>query len=150
MPADLRFAFSRGHIEVPPRTQLLSRISINGLIFSTSSKHPGNSCIMISSPYTPDPVPAQLVYIVRFRSVQKQILTYLGVRRHRPANIVRDPYICFPVLRAQIWDASLDEIEIVSPCEVASHFACLPLQLESQELVATLSLSRVSSLHSCR
>ncbi|KAF8875974.1 hypothetical protein CPB84DRAFT_1752552 [Gymnopilus junonius] len=71
--------------------------------------------------------------------------TYLGIHHHWTASIPHDPYLNFPILRAQLWSASINEIEIIEPLQVACHFACLPLVLEEQELVVVIPLSRFNA-----
>ncbi|PPQ74877.1 hypothetical protein CVT26_011473 [Gymnopilus dilepis] len=146
LPPDLRVAFLRANIQVPSRCQLPSHVRFNGLIFTTSNKHPCNSCVMIQESGSAAIVPAQIVYVVRLHSGFNQAVTYLGVRRHRAACITRDPYLCFPALMAQIMDACLDELEIIYLQQVVCHFACLPVKFEGQELIVAMSLSRVSNL----
>ncbi|KAF8871566.1 hypothetical protein CPB84DRAFT_1753944 [Gymnopilus junonius] len=75
----------------------------------------------------------------------KQMKTYLGIHHHWTASIPHDPYLNFPILRAQLWSASINEIEIIEPLQVACHFACLPLVLEEQELVVVIPLSRFNA-----
>ncbi|PPQ96460.1 hypothetical protein CVT26_010514 [Gymnopilus dilepis] len=147
LPPDLRFAFTRSNIEPPLRALLPSTIVISGLIYTTSNKHSGNSCAMITYGDSPEPIPAQVVYIVRFRSSAGPLLTYLAIRCHKTAFVTRDPYLCFPALKAQLWSACLSDLELVSPSQVVCHYACLPLNFEGQELVVAMSLSRTIILY---
>ncbi|PPQ75819.1 hypothetical protein CVT26_001236 [Gymnopilus dilepis] len=144
LPTDFRFACTRAQIDVPARGVLPSRLVIGNLLYATSSKHPGNSCIMVSRTGSCDVVPAQLVYIVQFRCGMAKGKTYLGIRRHQEAPINHDPYLAFPVLRARIWAAGFHDLEVIGPSQVACHFASLPLTIGGHELIVALPLSRTA------
>jgi hypothetical protein len=147
IPAEIRNALYSASLNLPLRAILQSHITINGLKFAVSSKHPGNSCILISSE-TGIPQPAQLVYILEFLT-SKTPSTFLAVRRYEPANISYDPFSKCSTLRAKLWGTRLADIEIITTSRVLSHFACLPIQLGAQSFNAVLSLSRVSSVIQC-
>ncbi|PPQ82487.1 hypothetical protein CVT26_012890, partial [Gymnopilus dilepis] len=146
LPTEFQFACTRAHIDVPSRGILPSRLTIGSLNYAISSKHPGNSCIMVSGIGSCDAVPAQLAYIVQFRSGVGNEKTCLGIRRYQEAGLAHDPYLAFPVLRARIWAARFHDLEIIEPLQVACHFASLPLILEGQELIIALPLSRTAYL----
>ena len=144
IPAEIRNALYSASPNLPLRAVLQSHIAISGLKFAVASKHPGNSCILISSE-SGIPQPAQLVYILEFRTSETSS-TFLAVRRYEPANILYDPFSKCSALRAKLWDTRLADIEIITTSRVLSHFACLPIQLGAQSFNAVLSLSRVSSV----
>ena len=48
IPAEIRVAISHANLNVPSRAILQTYITVNGLKFTIASKHPGNSCVMIS------------------------------------------------------------------------------------------------------
>ena len=145
LPRDLKKAFTLAGIDVPAHVQFLANLSFKGITYSTSTKHLGNSCIMISpiNDLDGEPVPAQITYLIQFCNADT-LMTYLGVRRHKAAAVLHDPYSRYPDIRAQLWDAQLEDLEIILPSQVIAHFACLPLEVEQKKLVVVLSLSRVS------
>lgn len=129
---ELRCAFSRAGVNAAHRAQSLSHLTINGLTYTTSSKHAGNACALITFPGCQQVLPCQIVYIVQFQS-GNDTATYLGVRRHKPAQIRLDPYLRYAALRAKIWDSRLGDLEVVKAPHVKSHFACFPIQMEGQD-----------------
>lgn len=138
LPEDLRLAFVQSDIAVPSSGQLLNSLDINGLTYSTSATHKGNSCAMI---FPADPIPAQIVYIVQFPQTNE---TYIAVRRHKKAAIVPDPYAQYRALRARLWDPELTAVEVVRLSQIVSHFSCLPLELDEAKYIVAISLSRTS------
>jgi hypothetical protein len=145
LPRDLKKVFMLAGINVPANGQLLANLSFKGVTYSTSTKHFGNSCILISPAHDLDgePVPAQITYLIQFFNTDTP-MTYFGVHRHKAAAVLHDPYSRYPDIRAQLWDAQLEDLEILLPSQVIAHFACLPLEVEQKKLVVVLSLSRVS------
>ena len=141
LPADLRSAFTLAGMDATSRGHLLPNFLINGLFYSISSKHAGNSCVMFSSAVG-QLVPARIIYIVQIMD-SGTLSTYLAVRRHKPLDGISDPYLHFPILRAQLWDSQLnDGMEILIPTQISSHFACLPIEVGQRKLIVALSLSR--------
>ena len=62
--------------------------------------------------------------------------------RHSVSQATYDPFPQFPILRAQLWA----DLEIIRPQQVSSHFACLPMS-DDQQNIAILSLSHVSLIN---
>ena len=143
IPAEIRNAINSVKLTVPSRAALQTYIVIHGLRFAIASKHPGNSCAMISSG-SEIPAPAQIVYILKFNTPEAP-LTYLAVRRYKPASIAYDPFSKYPILQTKLWDSCLADVEIIRTSQVLCHFACLPIQLGNRSFNAVISLSRVSS-----
>ncbi|PPQ82950.1 LOW QUALITY PROTEIN: hypothetical protein CVT26_005423, partial [Gymnopilus dilepis] len=139
---ELRSAFVRAGIPIETRAQSLSHLTINGLTYATSSKHAGNSCALVLFPGSQQVVPCQIAYIIQYE-VEETTKLYLGVRHHKPASIICDPYLQYTALRAKIWDSGLDNLEVTEMSSIQSHFACLPLCVEGKDLVVVISLSRV-------
>ncbi len=79
IPAEIRDAINSVNTTVPSRTKLETYITIHGLKFAIASKHPGNSCAMVSSG-SGTPQPAQIVYILKF-DTPETLLTFLAIRR---------------------------------------------------------------------
>lgn len=142
LPADLRSAFTLAGMDTASRSHLLPNFLINGLSYSISSKHAGNSCVMFAPADGQQLVPARIIYIVQIMD-SGTLSTYLAVRRHKPVDGISDPYLRFPVLRTQLWDSQLnDGMEILIPTQISSHFACLPIEVGQRKLIVALSLSR--------
>jgi hypothetical protein len=57
LPRDLKKAFTLAGINVPANGQLLANLSFKGVTYSTSTKHFGNSCILISPAHNLDGEP---------------------------------------------------------------------------------------------
>ena len=144
IPSEIQTALARANLKVPSRAIFQTSININSLRYAIASKHPGNSCVMVSS-VGGSPRPAQLNYILEFGN-STDPLTYLAVRHYKSLNITHDPFAKYPVLAAKLWDSHLADVEMISMSQVLSHFACLPVQMQSCSLVAVLSLSRISSI----
>ena len=143
IPAEIRNAINSVNLTVPSRATLETYITIHGLKFAIASKHPGNSCAMVSSG-SGSPQPAQIVYILKFDTLGMP-LTYLAVRRYKHANIAYDPFSKYPALQTKLWDSYLADVEIIRTSQVLSHFACLPVRLGNRSFNAVISLSRVCS-----
>lgn len=145
LPADLRQVFKKSNLYIPLQGRLLSNILIGGLVYSTFSKHRGNSCVLATLTKGQTPVPAQIEHIIEVLSGDVPV-TYFAIRRFKPmaSAIHHDPFTAYPFLRAKLWDAGLDDTEIILPSQLACHFACLPVTLNERQLIVCLSLSRVS------
>jgi hypothetical protein len=117
-------------------------MTINGLIYTVTSKHQGNSCVLLKSKDQTQ-VPARIQTIFQI-NVLESVQTLIAIRRHRPARLCHDPFSRFPILCARVWEVQLGELEIIRPDEVVSHFACLPLKGDFEGHIVSVSLSRVS------
>ena len=144
IPKDLSTALAQFHCESPSTAQFLLRVKINGLVYSLTSKHQGNACILLRLG-DQSQVPAQIQTIFQI-PVLNSVQTLLAIWCHQPSQLLHDPFSRFPVLRAQLWQAQLGDLEIISPDEVSSHFACLPMAGDFKAHVVIASLSRVSNL----
>ena len=83
LPTDLRRCIEQKFIHSPSRAPLLSHLTIDGLTYSVSSKHIGNSCIMLDANATRILVPVQLDYIVELET-DEGILTITSIQRYQP------------------------------------------------------------------
>jgi hypothetical protein len=144
IPTDLCTALARSHCELPRTAQFLPNITINGLVYSPTSKHQGNACILLRS-QDQRLVPARIQTIFQIPGLDS-VQTLLAIRRHQPSQLPHDPFSRFPVLRAQLWRAQLGDLEIISPDQVSSHFTCLAMVGDFEGHIVTASLSRVSNL----
>ena len=123
----------------------LQHLSINNLNYSTFKKHRGNSCILIRSIGESTLAAACIMEIFQIRDSLNHIHTLLGVRCRTPIPPrLLDPFQQYPPLRMKLYGAVLGPLEVIHPQSVSSHVACLPLKIERNEVVATISMLRVS------
>jgi hypothetical protein len=123
----------------------LQHLSINNLNYSTFKKHRGNSCVLIYSIGESTLAAACIMEIFQIRDSLNHIHTLLGVRHRTPIpSRLLDPFQQYPALRMKLYGAALGPLEVIRPQFVSSHVACLPLKIERNEVVATISMLRVS------
>ena len=120
--------------------QFLYHITINGLVYTPTSRHEGNSCILLKSQVQ---VPAQIQTIFQIPFLES-VQTLIAIRCHQPSRLRHDPFSRSPILRARLWGVQLGELEVILPDQVFSHFACLPLKGEFEGHIVAASLSCVS------
>jgi len=145
IPRDLQIALTRFHPRSIQMAQFLPNVRINGLVYTPTSKHEGNSCVLLKpkSPRDPNLVPAQIQMIFRIPLLES-VQTLIAIRRHQPPQLPHDPFSQFPILRARLWGAQLGDLEIIQLDQILSHFACLPMKGDFKGHIAIASLSRVS------
>lgn len=143
IPRDLHAALSRFCSKSTRTAQFFRRIIINGLAYTPTSKHEGNSCILLKSQENQNQVPARIQTIFQIPFLES-VQTFIAIRRHQPSGLRHDPFSRSPILRARLWGVQLGELEIIRPDQVFSHFACLPLTGEFEGHIVAASLSRVS------
>ena len=74
LPTDLRQCIAKSFTHCPSRAPLLLHLTIEGLTYSVSSKHHGNSCVMLDAGPGRNLLPARLDYILQqfnFRLIMK-------------------------------------------------------------------------------
>lgn len=123
----------------PPRKATFrSTVNLNGLNFSSSTIHTGNSLVIFRSDNQLIPGCIQRIFLQRKS-------TYIVLRRYlkMPSSFV-DPYAPFPALRAGVWRAKMAPIEVIPSTEVVSHFAAYPVIFDGVHTVVVLSLDRVN------
>lgn len=131
------------HVQLPKKAQFLSNLTINGLRYTVSSKHQGNSCALFKTLDSAQVVAARIEFILQIQ-VSGSMQTLIIIRRHLAANILHDPCLPFPVLRAKFYSSKLDHLEIIDAAQITSHYAFFPCRYEGKDLILTISLSRVS------
>jgi hypothetical protein len=141
---DLHAALTRFRFKATHTAQFFQHITINGLIYTPTSKHEGNSCILLKSQADQNQVPARIQTIFQIPFLESA-QTLIAIRRYQPSRLRHDPFSRFPALCARLWGVQLGELEIIRPDQVLSHFACLPLKGEFEGHIVIASLSRVSS-----
>ena len=88
--------------------------------------------------------------IFHIRDSLDHIHTLLGIRRRTsvPPSL-SDPFQRHPALQIKLYGAAFGALEVMSPKFVSGHLAYLPLKVQRNEVVATISMLRVSySFHS--
>jgi len=125
---------------------VLSHIVINGLTYSSSWKHLGNSSILLDSGSPNKYSPACIDYITQVDFEDNDApctVTYIAARKYKPANVRVDPFTSFPLLQAQLWSQKLGALQLFRLSDIRSHFAYLPIHREEKDLMVIISLSRV-------
>lgn len=110
---------------------------MNGLTFTSFTKHRGNSYILVRpSPSLPS-VPAQIESIIQISSTET-----LFIVKYFLKTMSTDPFEKYPTLNASLWSRNLGQLVAVKPEDIESHFACLPIVRDGDECLAIISLSR--------
>lgn len=133
----------------PLKASLSANATINGLTFSTSSKHLGNSSILLQSGNDGHFIPARIDYIANILCKdhdESTAVRYVAARKYQPAVVKYDPFAAFPLVQARLFSQTLDELELYPLSAIDCHFAHLPITWEDQKMVVVISLSRVSKL----
>jgi hypothetical protein len=79
IPDDLQQALAMSlHFDPPQKAQFLSHLIKQGCTYAVSSKHAGNSCILVSKGTGDQPVPACIQYILELPSPEG-IITYIAI-----------------------------------------------------------------------
>lgn len=125
------------------RVHRCADISLRGLTYSTSTRHSGNSCVIVPGMLGVDGVPARIQDIFQVVNAQNQVSTYVSIRRHKKTTLHHNVYAQFPSLNVSLWEAELGPIAIMSLNAIISHFACLPIKPKfGRAQVAILPLYR--------
>jgi hypothetical protein len=115
---------------------------MQGCTYTVPSSHAGNSCILVSgNGIGEQPVPACIQYILELPSPEG-ITTYVAIQRYICANVTYDPFLQFPILKARMWSTRLAKLEIIPVDYICTHFACLFMKWEDEEVALVLSMSR--------
>jgi hypothetical protein len=142
IPNDLHQALTASLRFDPPRkAQFLSHLIKEGCTYAVSSKHAGNSCILVSKKMEDQPVPACIQYILELPGPEG-VITCVAAQRYIHANITCDPFLQFPILQAQMWSTQLAKLEIIPVDHIRTHFARLFMDWEDKEVTVVLSMSR--------
>jgi hypothetical protein len=149
IPSDLFEALSQTLDFPPPRhAHFLSNLTVNGVTYSTSSKHLGNSCILVKAAVDADSAAAaRIEHILQFK-MPNSVKTYIAIRHHEPSMVKEDPFLQYPVLRARMWSEDLSNYNIITIDNIHAHFAKLLLTVNNVRVAVAVSLSRVSCLYS--
>jgi hypothetical protein len=152
IPPDLFTVLSQTlDVPSPRHAHFLSNLTVNGITYSTSSKHLGNSCVLVKTTTDPNPAPARIEHILQF-SIQNTVKTYIAIRRHESSLVKEDPFLQYPLIRARMWSENMSKYDIIAVENIHAHFAKLSLIVNNVKIAVVISLSRVSSPfsnHSC-
>lgn len=130
----------------PKCISLLPNLTIKGIMYSAASRHAGNSSVLIQSGRPGVLIPAQIqcfVQLVLPDNINTPV-TFVAARRYLPANVKHDPFSGYPFLRAKLWSHELDVLALYTPESIESHFAYYSMKWEEGQVMAVISLSRVS------
>ena len=127
----------QGSSSMPREAKVLSSYMLNGLTFSTFTRHRGNSFILVHRPSLSS-IPARIESMLQTPSND----TFFVVR-YFLEPMPDDPFEKYPVLQSSLWSQHLGQLVIVRPQDVESHFACLALEWHGTDSLAVVSLSRV-------
>jgi hypothetical protein len=116
-----------------------------GIMYSAASRHVGNSSVLIHSGQAGVLIPAQIQCFVQLVLPDNNTpVMFVAAQRYLPANVKHDPFSTYPFLRAELWSCELDSLGFYTPESIESHFAYCPMKWEEQQVMAIISLSRVS------
>ena len=127
----------QGSSSMPRVAKVLSSFTLNGLTFSTFTRHRGNSFILVRRPSLPS-IPARIESMLQTPSND----TFFVIR-YFLKPMCDDPFEKYPVLQSSLWSQDLGQLAIVKPQDVESHFACLAFGWHGADSLAVVSLSRV-------
>lgn len=136
LPPDVLSAFEQSSIEFESEAYILSDITLRGLTYSVSTKHLGNSCVIISR--GSHRVPAQIRHIIQFDDEH----IYLAIRRHKRTPWQNDQYSRYSGIGATLWTPMFKDLEIIPSTSLICHFAYLPIIKACNEAIAVLPLWR--------
>jgi hypothetical protein len=123
---------------VTGQIRLQARCKHQGVMYSRSSTHLGNSLVLFHpNGIGSDEVPGTIKYI--FETTNKEI--FFAVQRHLDVpHDLPDPYEPYPYFPAKLYQSCLAEMELVKVDWVVSHFARWTM---TPDVVVVLSLSKV-------
>lgn len=127
---------------------LLPHVTLAGVMYSVSSKHLGNSYILLNSGIRGKLLPAQIDYIVQIDIPVNRgtcQVPHIVAHKFQSIELNDDPYRSAPCLQAELWSVSLGELGLYPLKSIESHFAGLPISWDNMKMMVVISLSRVSN-----
>ena len=124
-----------GKEDVPKTGKILSLHTVNGITFSTYTRHKGNSLIFVRRSSLQS-VPACIETMIQ--TSKKEILYVVRFFLQLESG---DVFAKYPVLKITTWSKNLGQLVVIHPRDVEAHFACLAID---PDCIAAVSLSRVS------
>jgi lambda repressor-like predicted transcriptional regulator len=129
----------------PHHAEVFTHLTRKGITYAVASRHLGNSCILVLKSQMDRPYPAQIKHILGLQTTDA-VETFVVVQRYKPMTVASDPYIRYPALQAKLWSQELiNELEIITPDDIHSHFAACDMVWEGSPVTAVISLFRVST-----
>lgn len=142
MSSELRQAFQKASPNgCPTHARFTAQTTISGFIHSTRQKHQGNSQVFYAQKQNVS-IPGFIESIFRVENDSRQ---FLAVRRLLPSS-VNDPFRPWPLLGVKLYANSVGELDVISVEDVQFQYASCPLKWEGTDTLATISLSRVSTV----
>lgn len=126
----------------PRRAYFLTHLTVNGITYSVSTRHLGNSSVMIHSDSKVTSVPARIDHILQFY-FEDHLQTFIVVRCRQHSLSNHDPFLQHPILRMSIWSMQLKPPEIVTLNDIDCHYAYVPTVWDGDQACIITSLSRV-------
>ena len=126
-----------GKEEAPKTAKIVSLHTVNGLTFSTYTRHKGNSFILIRQSSLQS-IPAHIETMIQ---ISKNEILY--VVRYFLRSESTDVFAKYPALNITTWSKNCGQLVVVHSGDIESHFAYLAMD---SDYIAVVSLSRVSLL----
>jgi hypothetical protein len=137
-------AHDLGHIF--DRDSSPARIRYGGIIYARSSTHQGNSQIMFyahgDSRELPKPGVIEKISCKAREPAQLHVRPFLP-----PANLCRDPFALWPLLRAQMWSQKLGPSMIVELEWIHSQLISCELEDDRQAIIPVSHVSDSPTIH---
>ncbi|KAF9471200.1 hypothetical protein BDN70DRAFT_939116 [Pholiota conissans] len=123
--------------KIPNVEKIMSSYTATGLTFSSSTKHAGNSLVLLHSPSQGSSVPAQIENIIQVSSTE-----VLFAVRYFLKTTADDPFKQYPIIQASLWSEHRRSLAIATLQDVEAHFACLNFEWDNAPCIAAISLLR--------
>ena len=127
-----------GKGKAPRTAKIVSLHTVNGVTFSTYTRHKGNSLILIRQSSLQS-IPARIETMIQ---ISKDEILYV-VRYFLQSESV-DVFAKYPTLKITTRSKNCGQLVVVDSGDIESHFACLDIDSDH---IAVVSLSRVSLLN---
>ncbi|KAF9493504.1 hypothetical protein BDN71DRAFT_1432417 [Pleurotus eryngii] len=122
------------------KADFLTTLTIDGLRYTTASKHHGNSLVLVES--HDGEFRAKVEYILKFDK-QGPGDAWFVVRRFRKASIPKDPFDDWPDLGAQLLElTSQGRLELTHSSSIQSHLAMCTILWADRQVMVAISLSK--------
>ncbi len=140
-PEDIVDAFNNSQYfeGLPSKVRKLSYVKVNGLLFSVSSRHRGNSQVMLEDSKG-RLQPCIIQYILQRPDGSKGV--YVILHSFKPALVQSNPYSGFPIFGANLWSQELsDNLQIMDARMLKHHFVCCDCEWKGANVPVVVPLS---------
>jgi len=127
-------------LETPREAKVLTCYTVNWLIFTTFTRHWGNSFVLVRRPSLSS-VPARIDSILQVSSGEIYFVVQFFLK-----TMSEDPFDKYPVLQSSLWSQDLGQLVVIKPQDVESHFTGLSFTWDDAGCLAVVSLSRVTAI----